>query len=287
MDPNTTTAPVCAVQRPVSWAASCLLIPLLAAGCQNPKGAGSGAPSAASEQAALKARAEQRWDAIIQGDIDRMYDSQDPNYRRAVSREEYARQQKEQGGFFKFLEVQIERIEVLGDLGWVELHQKTALTRFPDNPPQQTHRWEKWRRMQGAWYACTPDESKNLPNPPSERNLDEETALEARVRAACAARLSDDIAQMAPFINPADRDKLPVGPDAHQNEPFKIVDWHLEWVEATERGGRARIVYTAKSSDPNQSKLPPVGLPMIETWVKVDGVWYRDLPDGMPTAPRS
>jgi len=274
--------------RPLLIVAAAAL-PFVSGACHDSQNKVNPTPSRAPDEESLRGAVTERYTALKEQDWPRVYQTFDPAYQSKVSLEAYLEERKTMGIMFQFLDFHVGKVETMGNWGWVEMEQVKMLPRFPDNPPEITHTWEKWKRVESRWYPCAADESRAMPVEPSARLLAEEPALAARVEAYCTTRLTKDLSKLAEYINPPDRDKL-TGPDVAggRDDPTNLVGYKIDWVEVlpttsvdpanSSQQGRARISYENKERDPSQSKLPSTWIGVTELWIKVDGVWYRDLP---------
>ncbi len=255
---------------------------LLLSACAAPqpgRSAASGAPAETDsppDEASLRARAEKLWTAKTKQDWASVFDVTDPTVRRDAKVDEYVRW-AEANEPFKVHEFTIHRVAAEGEMGWVELSEKTSLRRYPAIPPTERRRWEKWRVVDGRWYPVPPREIDLYPRPPVERDLAAEKSLRERFARTVELRQKRDFAALYEMAAPIDREKVSLEQFAEIEEKYEYKEADVQWVEAADGSGRVGVIYGVKLVDPNLTKLAANYVWRTEPWVLVDGQWYYRL----------
>ncbi len=131
--------------------------------------------------------------------------------------------------------------------------------------------------VEGVWYPVPPKELDTHPDSPALRDRGEESRLEKRFLAACAARKRRDWSALYSLCDPNDRRKVSEEQVASAESLAEFLACSADWVEVIHDRGRVRAAYEYRLSDPSLSKLPPETSWIIEPWSLVEGEWYRDL----------
>ncbi len=268
-------------ERCSGWAVAGQLLMALALICVSLNGCEQGSdPQAARVEPpppeSLHDRAEQLWQARQEEDWSTVYRFQLFPEGEEVAEADFA-QWSENEEPFRYPSFRLGESVSDGEFGWVEVTCQTAMRRFPDLPPREVSRWEKWRRVDGVWFPVPADQLESYPTAPAERDLPEEARLRQRFEESWAVRLAQDWQALYEMCDPAD---LPDDPEARSVPkylPLQFLEYELLWLEVIGDHGSIRLIMTHRIDDPSLSKLPPQRLVMTEQWVKRDGQWYLDL----------
>jgi hypothetical protein len=82
---------------------------------------------------------------------------------------------------------------------------------------------------------------------------------------------------MHAMLTPADREAIPLDQVMQEGSGLHFLNREVEWVQVIGDRGVIRVRYEVKPKDPNLSKMPAEWTPVTESWVRVDGQWYRAL----------
>lgn len=225
----------------------------------------------------LREAATTLWTARIDRDFATIYRFQPDSYRSSVDLESFVRTGAEDL-LFRYLTMELGDVEIADNVGWVELRTQTALARFADIPARSISRRETWICEAGRWRPCTPEESNGLPQAPSLRSADAESALRERFLAYGRARVAGDHKALYECISPADRLRLPFAEFAESEAVLRILAAEPDWVEVIGDVGRVRVSYLVASADPSLSKLNPRCVQVTEQWREEEATWFRVVP---------
>ncbi len=229
-----------------------------------------------AEQRRLRDRAAEYWTARVSQDWARVYSFQDPPYRERVSSETFVAEASGEQ-MFRHHSFTLGTVETMGDRGWVHVSSEMSLERLPGKPRRQQERIEPWKRLDGEWYPCSSEEAEKMPEPPSHRDLAAEKELAARFATYAAARKAKDYPAIYSYLNPADARELPFEEFKESESWFAFNAIEPQWTEVVGDRGRVGVVISIQSTDPHLSKSPPTVKFVVETWIRQDGVWYRDI----------
>lgn len=248
--------------------------------CNGPtRFSGNGKQGKASDQTnqqQLRNRAERYWTAKAAEDWPTVFDYQyEPAYRASLVREEFVDWSK-QNEPLRVHSYSVANIETDGDVGWVHVHYKSSVRRFPTVEPREAALRQKWRRTDGQWYPVPQQEVGNYPEAPSLRNAEQETKLRARFDESFKARARADWHRLYEFVDPRDRDFVTEEMFAESEGMFEYLEATVHWVEVIEDMGRVQVTYRHKLTDKSMEKLAPQNVSINERWVWVEGEWYRD-----------
>jgi hypothetical protein len=246
--------------------------------------AASAAPADRPEDT-LRRRAEKFWKARVAEDFASLYDYQEPEVQATTTKDEFVAQSREDPGVFKYYSWDLGRAEVHENIGWIEVRAVGRVVRFPDTPRQNLNRWDTWQLIDGEWYPVMGEARGNMPEPPSKRNAEEEGWLSKRFQEYWEARRTANYPILYEYLNPADRQAIKYDHFAETEAWFKFLDCRVAWTEVIGERGRVGIYYTARTSDPHLSKTAPVTKFIVESWVKSDGLWFRDV-EAPPVKPK-
>ncbi|MGD2109600.1 MAG: hypothetical protein PVI86_09430 [Phycisphaerae bacterium] len=250
------------------------LLPLTS--CVAPRKAPAKKQQAHQAPATLRARAQTLWEARVNEDWETAFLFEDPRMREGVEPAEFVEWAKNNEPFI------IHAFELGdditdGDFGWVEVDCRTSIRRFPGAQHRDVHRWEKWRRVDGAWYPVPRGLLDNYPLSPAVRDAAQEARLHARFQEAWSAREQEDWAKLYALTDPEDRREVPEDGFAETHSLVEFLSSEVLWVQAVGGEGTLRVGYRYRTTDPNLSKLPPQLKYLNEKWIKRHGEWYLDI----------
>lgn len=225
---------------------------------------------------ALRGRADRLWSAKTAEDWATAYLFLEPPERQKASQEEFVNWCVNEEPF-RVLSYDVQDVRVAGDVGWVNVHYRASLNKFPDAPARDAQTWEKWRRIDEMWYPVPVDELSVYPESPAKRDAAEESRLRGRFLESWAARQARAWPRLYKLTDPADRADVPEEEYAEVEGLFEYIAHEIHWVEVLGRRGRIRVSYEHRVTDPSLSKLPVMSASVIETWIRRDNEWYRDL----------
>jgi len=233
---------------------------------------------AAQEDEALKNRAQAYCDAQVKQDWKVLYRYLPPSARDQVSEDQFTELSKQKMGI-RYLSFELEKAETAGDIGWVKLVQTAMPEGFKSVEPMKTERWEPWKKIEGEWYPIPAKEREAAPSrPPSERSATEEATLTKRADEFWGAMEKNEWGIIYTYLEPDFRKTTSLGAWLGK-KPFYIYVGHsVEWAEVTGDRGKVMVVYLVRPSDPYQSKMEPLDQTIVENWVRIEGVWYRLVP---------
>jgi len=229
-----------------------------------------------ASEATLQSRAETLWTAKVEEDWKTAFLFLDPRQRAETTEAEFTAWSQENDPL-KMLSYSVERVQIAGDLGWVEVHYRAAVRKYPDLPPRDAHQWQKWRLVAGHWYPVRPQEWSSYPAAPALRDAEEETRLRSRFLESWDARHADRWSELYEMSDPRDKDDVPVEEFVDAESRFAYLSYELHWVEVQGDRGSVRVSYRHKVTDPSLTKLLARVAVLTEHWKKRDGQWYRDL----------
>lgn len=225
---------------------------------------------------ALRQRAERLWSARQAQDWSAMFAFQDPQAVEEVTEEEYVAWAEENEPFL-IADFRLGDVIVNEDMGWVQINCRQGMRKYPEVPPREVHRWEKWHIRDGRWLPVPPQQIQNYPVTPAERDAAAEQRLLDRFRASWEARQEEDWDRLFELSDPRARGDIPEDEFAEAQGLIEYLDCDVRWVEVIGDRGRVRVAIRHKLNDPSMTKLPPRTILVTEQWVRVDGAWYRDL----------
>lgn len=228
------------------------------------------------QQQLLRDRATRYWTARVNGDWPSVYLFQDPPFRERVSAETFVAEASGEQ-MFRHHSFALGDVETMGDWGWVRVSSEMSLERLPGKPRRQQEKTEPWKRLGGEWYPCSSEEAEKMPEPPSVRDLAAERELGERFAAYASARKAKDYETIYASLNPADARELPFEEFKESESWFVFTAIDVQWTEVVGDRGRVGAVVTMRSNDPHLSKSPPAVKYIVEMWIRIDGVWYRDI----------
>jgi hypothetical protein len=150
-------------------------------------------------------------------------------------------------------------------------------------PPQSTSAWEVWEKTD-TWRPVAPPLRDQYPKrPPALRNGEEEARVAKRVEALWTARAANDYASIYDLLEPAYRAAVTREEFLARKARYLYPSFKVDWVEVEGSRARARVLFQQKLNDPTLYKLEPDDQRGIETWVQVDGQWFRAMERPTPT----
>lgn len=227
---------------------------------------------------ALRSRAEQFWTARKARDCRTLFLFEDPTPVKRMDEATFVAWCENEDQF-RISQHSITQVETAGDWGWVRVAFKAMYTGDPE--PQAagaeipTESIDKWRRLQGQWYALPKFEWDTLPEAPSLRNTGEEERLRARFAESWGVLQAKDWRALYEFVDPADR--VPVESFVAHAGATQYLGHELLWIEVIGDRGKVYVSYEHKPSDPSLTKIPSQKSTVTEFWISRDGEWYRDL----------
>ncbi|NNF42951.1 MAG: hypothetical protein HKN62_07860 [Phycisphaerales bacterium] len=221
-------------------------------------------------------KAETLWDALVAEDWAVVFEHQAPVVREGLTPERYA-EWSSQNEPFRIHSYEIMDVVTEDEYGWVHVRTSSSLRRYPQVPPRDTRRWEKWFSADGVWYPVPRDRVDHYPVAPAMRDRDAEAALLVRVEEAWGYRQSQAWDRLYLMNDPEDRPLVPEGQFVANQSLTKYVSHDVYWVEVVQQRGIVRVEVKQKLSDPSLSKLPPDHIVINERWINRDGEWYIDI----------
>jgi hypothetical protein len=219
----------------------------------------------------LKATAEKFWAARVAGDWRTVLAMLSATERQNVSVEAYEAAQA-----LRYVSAEVMDVAVEGERGFVAVVYSAVVSKFPELPAKSVQRWEPWRHAETGWIPVPQDKLEAYPRRPLKAMpAADVTALTERARQFWEARVAQDAAAMYERLDPSSRGRYPREQFVKAKAQYLFSRFNIDWVEVIDTRGRVRVTYSAKPSDPLMSKLDPRELSETESWVKVDGEWYR------------
>gem|GEM_PF-1598015 len=241
------------------------------------KGNAGGRPrSKQADVATLRGRANELWTARKDENWQFAFGFEDPAERKEWELVKYEEWQKTNFPF-KVLSFELGGVDVDDDLGWVEVNYNSRVRKFPDVPPRDASMWQRWHRVDGAWYPVHPRYLDQYPEPPTRRDAAQEVRLRTRFLESFECRKTRDWKHMWELLDPRDRKESKPEDLAEIEEINEYRSCQVKWVEAINTQGRVLAVYERKIADPNLKTMKPMFNEEMEKWVLFEGEWYRDL----------
>jgi hypothetical protein len=226
------------------------------------------------EEEVLKDRASTYWEAHVKKDWATVFTYLPAADNKGMTQEKYVSLRKEHQSL-DFLSYELGGVEILDDIGWVEIRYKSAPAGLAGYPPTQVNMWQLWRRADQGWFPLPPSEYSNWPNtPPHLRQREEEDQLRRKVDSYWNAREAEDWQAVYWLLDPGFRAKIPLKEFLDKKAMFSYVSHRIHWVEAVAGKGKAKVSYMRRLNDPNLSKIDPVEETIVMSWDSVDGTWY-------------
>ena len=227
----------------------------------------------------LKERAKTFWEARLKGDWATVYRYLPPAEKRGFTEEQFVSFRKEKGPF-RYLSSELGRLEITGDLGWVEVRYAIQPAGFPEYPPRNMHLWQIWQKRDHNWFPLPRSKYTQVPkNPPHLRSAEEEALLSERVNEFWEAKEKEDWQFIYQQLDPHFRSKVSAEEFMSKEARYLYLSHRVDWAEVVEDHGRVRVTYTSRLLDPTLTKLSPVENSEVEEWIKVNGRWYRHIPE--------
>jgi hypothetical protein len=254
---------------------ACLTAVLVLSGCASSQRATTHAGRSTNGPGAreLRQRAERLWTARTQDDWAIVYMFEEPAERGHIDKAKYVDWHLENEPI-KTHAFRLGRVQTEGDLGWVEVQCRTSARKFPNVPPRDVQRWEKWRVVAGDWYPIPPTAADLYPAAPALRDAAEEARLAARFEASFAARQARDWNALYALMDPEEHGKIPLELMTERENLYRYLSRQVQWVEVVGGNGRVRVRYETKRTDPSLTKMAPEVKDVTERWVKRGDTWY-------------
>ena len=235
---------------------------------------GIGLGAEQKEEEVLKGRAETYWEAHVKKDWATVYAYLPSADKKGMSEGAYVSLRKGHQSL-DFLSYEVGGVEIVDDMGWVEVRYKSVPTGFPGYPPQEMHIWQLWRRVDQGWFPLSASEYSDWPNnPPHLRQTEEEVGLRKKVDSFWSAIEAEDWQTVYSLLDPGFRAKIPLKEFLEKKAMYSYVSHRIHWVEAVSDTAKAKVSYTRRIKDPNLGKLDPVETTTVMKWAKVEGTWY-------------
>lgn len=234
-------------------------------------------PSPARESvdlsAVLRTRADGYWRAQVAEDWGAVFDYLDPGIRSEWEKAAFVAWSEENEPFLirKFA---INDVMVADDFGWVDIDYTTNIRQFPDVPPKDASKLEKWWHREGAWYVVPQQLLDQVPAPPSQRDADAEARVRQRWEASWEARLNRNWRQLWELVDPRDKVGVLYEDFAEVEGLIEYFSYELYWVQVIGSDGKVRVNYEHRLHDPNLTKMQPIFKTITETWSLHEGQWY-------------
>jgi hypothetical protein len=264
-----------------SWLAGCIAAVVLSGGCGEPRSSGDTDTQAAAPRAEsrdvqdLRERATALWTALASEDWKTRYALEEPRVQKEVPEEEYIRWCVEKEPF-TYVSFHFFGVETEGDMGWVDVERALSVRKV-GTAPTSMRVWQKWRRVDGAWYPVPTKEVDYYPSAPSLRDLEAEQALARRFQEAWEQRKSGNCTDLYAFLDPRDLAGRSVEDFCKLVSEKQYLDYTVNWIEVIGNKGRIVGAYKSKINDPNLAKMPAALDPMNEHWVLHEDRWYIDV----------
>jgi hypothetical protein len=240
--------------------------------------AGAPAFALADDQSALRALAEQYWQAEVKKDWKTVLVHLPAEEKKGVKPEDFAKYRNTKTGTFLYQSAVVGEAVVEGDTGWVKVSGDSVMQGFPGMKPRPMAFWQLWRKHEGAWSLMPRAERENVPQVPrSARLAAEEKVLEKRVDGFWRAKEAQDWRSIYDYLPPEFRANTPLQKFLENRSMYLYLTHRFEWVEVIGGKGRVRVSYTRKPNDPSVSKMAPEEQVAIEPWVKIKDQWYRQV----------
>ena len=239
-------------------------------------GAGGAALAAADDESALDALAKRYWAAEVEQDWGSVYDMLSETEKAMVVRDRYRAIRKEEGPYH-YVAAQVTEVAVAGDVAWVHVKYEFKLPRYPYVAPERKETWQLWSRTD-RWHPVPIAQIDHWPGrPPHLRPEAEERALAKRSTELWQAMAGQDWKGVYGCLPPQYRAQVPLEQFLKNKALNFYYSPRVEWAEVEGQGGRVRVVYTYKPTDPAVTKLEPSAGRVTEDWIKADGNWYLDI----------
>lgn len=232
------------------------------------------------QAAALIERAQRLWQARLDEDWAVVFEFMTPSEREGTTAEAYA-QWAVDNEAFAVESFTLGDARVDGSLGWVQIDSLVRARQFGSEiEPVATKRWAPWLRINGTWYRCPPEKAEELPASPALRDAAEEESLRARFEASMYSRLHDDHERTYLYIAPQDRMLVTEEEFASALSRVNFRKFRTIWAEVPigQDNAEVRAEMLIKPNEEGQRKMPPRWTVINESWVKVGGRWYWDIP---------
>jgi len=235
-----------------------------------------GNASGEDESARLQGKGNEYWNARATFDWEKVYSFMSPGEKQRNPPEEYIKTMKTRNAF-KLVEWQVLDAKTENDRGWVEVKNTLEYLNYPGLPQIKNQFWQPWRKIDGIWYALNV-ENADIPRlPPHMRNAEAENHLMKRVSELWVAKHAGDWAKAYEFCDPEFKKANPIEDFLKRTPIYSYVAYDLEWVEAIDKKGRAKVNFLYRSNDPSLAKMDSLQATNFENWVLVDGEWYLSI----------
>ncbi len=244
------------------------------------------APAAATEdRQLLEVQIKRFWAAEVEQDYGAVYDMLSIDEQNTMKREDYVTLRKEVGPA-RYVTAEVGEIEFAGDLAWVHVKVDWMLPRYAYAGSRPVAMWHLWRNI-GGWHPIPLDERDKWPIlPPRLRPAAEEAVLKQRVTGLWQAKAAQDWSSVYTYLPPWFRERTSLEKFLGSKARFLYLSPEVQWVEVNGNDARALIAVGYKLNDPATTKMPSHMDKPIESWIKVDGVWYvYAAPADEPEAP--
>ncbi len=224
----------------------------------------------------LKDRANELWRAKAEKNWPVVFSYREPQTRKDESLTAFKKYCEEKEPFVVH-SYSLEKTEVDGDLGWVNIEYTSTMRQYPNLPARKVKTWEKWRITDGQWYPVPTKELPFYPAPPCQRNLKAESQLLERFEKSWQERKAGNWSSVYEMCDPEDRKLIPKEEFAASMSLIKYLSREVKWVEVINNKGKILVDILHKPTDPSLTKLQPSLSTMNEKWILVDGIWYQDI----------
>jgi hypothetical protein len=232
----------------------------------------------ANDQVGLQEQAKKLWEARVKNDGSVLYDYLSTAEKQQSSREEFSAWSKENAPF-QYLSYHLGVVETDGNLGWVQVGFSVRPAKYPNLSPTELEVWQLWRKDGDAWRPVPQEQVNEYPAPIHRRNAAQELSLARRAAAFWEARARQDHGGLYSLCDPTYRSRVSRDEFLQMKARYLYLSHRIDWTEVIGDQGRVRVTYTYKPSDPSLGKLEPKQETVVETWIQVDGEWYRHIPE--------
>jgi hypothetical protein len=211
--------------------------------------------------------------AEVDQDYGAVYDMLSAREQNPISRQDYVEVRKG-GGPPRYLTAEIVEFAYDGDLAWVYVTFEWVFSHYPNASPRPGYAWQPWRYADG-WHPVPLLERDQWPfRPPKLRLIAEEAVLKERAIGLWRAKTEEDWTSVYTYMPPWFRDRVPLEKYLGNKALYVYSSPKVEWVEAQGDQGRVKIAVATRHNDPAATKMKPHTDHLVESWIRVEGIWY-------------
>lgn len=242
-----------------------------------------GGPVEDTDEQVLRYLVRSYWDSQIARDWSRLYDFSSASLKSEITREQFISVNAEKHPL-QYISFELGLIEISGDLAWVDVTYSARPSRFSKAVPKTARISEVWKKESGEWHHLQREQAEEEAPilPPSQRRESDENVLRERADRFWDAREHGQWEIVYQLCDPKLREQIPLEEFLKKKSLRSYLSHSVEWVEADGDTGKTKIQYKYRMLDPALSKLDPEEESLIEKWIRLDGVWYREVPGVNP-----